>query len=187
MSLRIRVTRFLLPIRMQKCPSVNTHNIFQSNFRIAARSFLNYLPTSMRYNLHIVARNFLNCPSIGIYHNLGIIVRNSLSYSLASIHHNLCIATHSSLSCPPTSIRYNLRITARNSSNCPLVGICCTLLLRSSSVPLPGKTISTNARVFQRGLLFLFVHWFNEGWCVEGGEIGEKVRSVGKVTKETRL
>jgi hypothetical protein len=49
-------------------------------------------------------------------------------------------------------------------------------------MPLLGKTISTDARV----LLFLFIHWFNEGCCVEGGgEIGEEVRSVGKVTKET--
>ncbi len=29
-------------------------------------------------------------------------------------------------------------------------------------------------------------HWFNEGCCVEGGEIGEEVHSVGKVTKETK-
>jgi hypothetical protein len=43
---------------------------------------------------------------------------------------------------------------------------------------LPGKTILADAWVFQRGLLFLFVHWFNEGCCVEGGEIGEEVRFV---------
>jgi len=48
-----------------------------------------------------------------------------------------------------------------------------------------GKTISVDARVLQRGLLFLFVHWFNEGCCVEGGEIGEEVCSVGKVTHPT--
>jgi len=29
-------------------------------------------------------------------------------------------------------------------------------------------------------------HWFNEGCCVEWGEIGEEVHSVGKVTKETK-
>ncbi len=29
-------------------------------------------------------------------------------------------------------------------------------------------------------------HWFNEGCCVEGGEIGEEVHSVGKITKETK-
>ncbi len=30
-------------------------------------------------------------------------------------------------------------------------------------------------------------HWFNEGCYVEGGgEIGEEVHSVGKVTKETK-
>ncbi len=51
---------------------------------------------------------------------------------------------------------------------------------------LPGKTIPVDTRVFQRGLLFLFVHWFNEGCCVEGGEIGEEVHSMGKVTRETK-
>jgi hypothetical protein len=40
--------------------------------------------------------------------------------------------------------------------------------------------------VLQRGLLFLFVHWFNEGCCVEGGEISEEVRFVRKVTGETK-
>jgi hypothetical protein len=49
-------------------------------------------------------------------------------------------------------------------------------------VPLPGKTVLADARVLQRGLLFLFVHWFNEGCCVEGGEIGEEVDFMGKVT-----
>ncbi len=68
-----------------------------------------------------------------------------------------------------------------------MVGIRRTLLLKSSSVPLLSKTVLTDARVLQRGLLFLFVHWFNEGCCVEGGEIGEEVGSVGKVSKETRL
>jgi hypothetical protein len=53
--------------------------------------------------------------------------------------------------------------------SCLSTGIRCTLLLRSSKVPLSGKKISTNARVLQRGLLFLFVHWFNEGYCVMGG------------------
>ncbi len=38
-----------------------------------------------------------------------------------------------------------------------------------------------------KGFLFLFVHWFNEGCCVEGREIGEEVRFVVKVTKETHL
>jgi hypothetical protein len=68
-----------------------------------------------------------------------------------------------------------------------MAGIRRTLLLKSSSVPLLGKTVLTDTRVLQRGLLFLFVHWFNEGCCVEGGEIGEEVDSVGKVSKETRL
>jgi hypothetical protein len=48
-------------------------------------------------------------------------------------------------------------------------------------VPLLGKMVSMDTRVLQRGLLFLFVHWFNEG-CVEGREIGKEVRFVGKVT-----
>jgi hypothetical protein len=46
--------------------------------------------------------------------------------------------------------------------------------------------IPTNTWVLQKGLLFLFVHWFNDGCCVEGEEIGEEVRSVGKVTKESK-
>jgi hypothetical protein len=54
-------------------------------------------------------------------------------------------------------------------------------------MPLLGKTVPANARVFQRGLLFFCVHRFNEGYCVKGGEIGEEVCSVGKVTRETRL
>jgi hypothetical protein len=61
------------------------------------------------------------------------------------------------------------------------------LLLKSSNVPLPGKTVSADAWILQRGLLFLFVHWFKEGCCVEGGEISEEVRSMGKVTRETWL
>jgi hypothetical protein len=110
-SLTIRITRFLLPIGMQKRSGINMHSIFQSNLRIIA------------------------CSSL----------------------------------------------------SCPLAGIHRTLLRRLSSVLLPGKTVLANARVFQKGLLFLFIHWFNEGYCVEGGEIGEEVRSVGKVTRETRL
>jgi hypothetical protein len=30
--------------------------------------------------------------------------------------------------------------------------------------------VPTNAQVLQKGLLFLFVYWFNEGCCVEGGD-----------------
>ncbi len=52
-------------------------------------------------------------------------------------------------------------------------------------MPLLGKTVRADAQVLQRGLLFFFVHWFNEGCSLEGGEIGEMVRSVGKVTRET--
>jgi len=61
--------------------------------------------------------------------------------------------------------------------SCLPVGIYRTLLLKSNSVPLPSKTIPTDARVLQKGLLFLFVHWFNESFYVEGEEIGEEVRS----------
>ncbi len=53
-------------------------------------------------------------------------------------------------------------------------------------MPLLRKTVPTDTQVVQWCLLSLFVHWFNEGCCVEGGEIGEEVRSVGKVTKETK-
>jgi hypothetical protein len=61
------------------------------------------------------------------------------------------------------------------------------LLLRSNNMHLSGKMILANTRVFQRGFLFLLVHWFNEGCCVEGGEIGEEVYSVGKVIGEMHL
>jgi hypothetical protein len=47
--------------------------------------------------------------------------------------------------------------------------------------------VPVDTQVLQRGLLFLFIHWFNEDCYVERGEIGEKARSVGKVTKEMRL
>jgi hypothetical protein len=53
--------------------------------------------------------------------------------------------------------------------NCPSADIYCTLLFRSSIVPFPSKTVPMDMRVLQRGLLFLFVHWFNDGYCVEGG------------------
>jgi hypothetical protein len=99
---------------------------------------------------------------------------------------NLRIAAPNSLSCPPVNIYCNLRIVAHTSLSWLLAGIRRTLFLKSNNVPLPGKTIPANAQVLQRGLLFLFVHWFNEG-CVEGGEIGEEVCSVEKVTRETCL
>jgi hypothetical protein len=35
-----------------------------------------------------------------------------------------------------------------------------------------------DAWIFQRGLFFLFVHWFNEDCCVEGGKISEEVLFV---------
>jgi hypothetical protein len=66
----------------------------------------------------------------------------------------------------------------QNSPSCPPAGIRYTLLLKLSNVPLPGKMILTNTWVLQRGLLFLFVHWFNEGYYVERGEKGEEVRSL---------
>jgi len=43
------------------------------------------------------------------------------------------------------------------------------LFLKSNSVLLSGKTISTDTHVLQKDLLFLFIHWFNEGCCVEWG------------------
>jgi len=129
-SLTICVMHFLLPIGMQKRPSISMCSIFQSNLRIAA---------------------------------------------------------HSSLSCPPAGIHCNLHITAHTFLNCPPTGIRHTLLLRSNNMPLPSKIVPVDVRILQRGLLFLFVHWFNEGCCVEGREIGEKVCFVRKVTRETRL
>jgi hypothetical protein len=80
--------RFLLPIGMQKHPSVNTRNIFQSN---------------------------------------------------------MCIVVHSSLSCPSSGIWCNPGITACSSLSCSPASIYRTLLLRSSSVPLSGKTVPTDA------------------------------------------
>jgi hypothetical protein len=81
----------------------------------------------------------------------------------------LHIVMRSSLSCPPAGIRHNLHITVRSSLSYPLVGICRTLLVRLSSVPFLRNTISKDVQVLQRGLLFLFIHWINEGYCVEGG------------------
>ncbi len=129
-SLTICVTRFLLPIGMQKHPSISMCSIFQSNLRIAARSSLSCPPAGIHCNLHITAHTFLNCPPAGIRH---------------------------------------------------------MLLLRSNNVPFLSKIVPVDAWILQRGLLFLFVHWFNEGCCVEGKEIGEKVCFVRKVTRETRL
>ncbi len=100
---------------------------------------------------------------------------------------NLHIVVRSSLSCPPGGIRCNPGIVARSSLSCSPASIRHTLFLRSSSMPLPGKTVPANGRALQRGLLFLFVHCFSENCCVEGGEIGEEVCSVGKVSEETHL
>jgi hypothetical protein len=100
-------------------------------------------------NLHITAHSSLSCPSI-------------------SIRRNLCIATHSSLNYSPAGIWCNLRIVVWTSLSCPLISICHTLLLKSNNMPLPSKTLLADTQVLQRGLLFLFVHWFNEGCCVEG-------------------
>jgi hypothetical protein len=97
---------------------------------------------------------------------------------------NLRIAMCSSLTCPLAGICHNLRIAACTSLSCPPAGIHRTLLFRSSNVPLPGKTVPADTRVLQRGLLFLFVHWLNEGCCVEGGELGEAVRFMWKVTRK---
>ncbi len=167
-GLTIHVTHFLLPIGMQKPTCVSMHNIFQSNLRITARSSLNWSSTNIHHNLRIIVRNSLSCPPAGIRRNLRVV-------------------SCSSLSCPPTGICRNMCITAHSSLSCLPIGICRILLFRLNSMPISGKTVSANTRVFQRGFLFLFVHWFNEGCCVEGGEIGEEVRYVGKVTRETHL
>jgi hypothetical protein len=53
-------------------------------------------------------------------------------------------------------------------------------------VPLPSKTVSTDVQALQRGLLFLFVIGLMRVVVLKGGEIGEEVHSVGKVTKETK-
>ncbi len=75
---------------------------------------------------------------------------------------NMCIVVCNSLIYPPGGIRCNLCILVRSSLNCSPAGIRRTLLLRSSNVPFPSKTVPADVRAFQRGLLFLFVHWFNE-------------------------
>jgi len=53
-------------------------------------------------------------------------------------------------------------------------------------VPLPSKTILADMRALPRGLLFLFVIGLMRVVVLKGGEIGEEVHSVGKVTKETK-
>jgi hypothetical protein len=110
--------------------------------------------------------------------NLRITTHNSLSCLPTGIHHNLCIVARNFLSCPSTGILRNLRIVAHNSLSYPPVGIRRTLVLKSNNMPFPSKMVLADMWVLQKGLLFLFVHWFNEGCCVERGEIGEEVRSV---------
>jgi hypothetical protein len=138
-NLTIYVMRFLLPIRMQKRPGISMRNIFQNNLCIIEHNSLSYLPVGICHNLHIAMRNSLSRPSAGICRNLHIAARNSLS-------------------CPSVGIHRNLRIATHNSVSYPLAGIRRTLLLKSSNVPLLGKTVPTNTRVLQKGLLFLFVH-----------------------------
>jgi hypothetical protein len=53
------------------------------------------------------------------------------------------------------NIRCNLRIATHNFESCPLAGIRCMLLLKSTSVPFPGKTVSEDAQVFQGPPLLL--------------------------------
>ncbi len=53
-------------------------------------------------------------------------------------------------------------------------------------MPLPSKTVPADVRAFPRGLLFLFVIGLMRVVVLKGGEIGEEVHSVGKVTKETK-
>jgi hypothetical protein len=107
--------------------------------------------------------------SLTIYVTCFLLPIGMQKHSSVSTHNisqsNLCIATCSSLNCPLAGIHHNLRIVTHSSLSYPPIGIHRTLFLRSSSVPLPGKTVLMD----MRGLLFLFVHWFNEGCCVEGG------------------
>jgi hypothetical protein len=119
-------------------------------------------------NLCIATHSSLSCSSLCIRRNLCIAARSSLSYPLVSICCNLRIITRISLNSPPIGIRHNLRIATRNSLSYPSANIRCTLLLRLSSMPLLGKMVPTDARVLQKGLFFLFVHWFNEDCSVEG-------------------
>jgi hypothetical protein len=58
MSLMIRVTRFLLLIKMQKPLGVSTRNIFQRNLHIDTRSFLSYSPVGICRNLRITTQLF---------------------------------------------------------------------------------------------------------------------------------
>jgi hypothetical protein len=69
-SLKIRVTHLLLPIRMQKRPGNSTRNIFQSNLHIVTHISLSYQPTSICRNLHITARSSLNCSLSSIHRTL---------------------------------------------------------------------------------------------------------------------
>jgi hypothetical protein len=139
------------------------------NLCIIMRSSLSCPPVGIHYNLRITTHNSLSCPSICICHNLRVNARNSLSCPSVCIRCNLRIATRSSLSYLSTSICCTVRIAARNSLNYPLTSIHHTLLLKSSSMLLSGKMVSTDAWVLQRGILLLFVHWFNEGCCVDRG------------------
>ncbi len=58
----------------------------------------------------------------------------------------------------------------KNSKSCPSADIRRIMLFRLNSVPLPRKMVLVDAKVLQRGLFFFFVHWFNEGYCVEEGD-----------------
>jgi hypothetical protein len=50
----------------------------------------------------------------------------------------------------------------------------------------PGQDDSGGRAGLPKGPPLPLHHWFNEGFCVKGGEIGEEVYSLGKVTKETK-
>jgi hypothetical protein len=90
-SLTIHVTHFLLPMGMQKRPSVSARSIFQSNLRITAHNSLSYLLAGIRRNLRIATHTFLSCPPIGIRRNLHITAHTSLSCSPAGICHTLLL------------------------------------------------------------------------------------------------
>jgi hypothetical protein len=79
-SLTIHVTCFLLPIKMQKRPSISTRSIFRRNLH----SSLNCPPTNIRCNLRIAMRNSLSCPSAGICRNLRITAHRLASVTICA-------------------------------------------------------------------------------------------------------
>jgi hypothetical protein len=100
---------------------------------------------------------------------------------------NLHITACNSLSCMLAGICRNSHNTACNSLSCPLAGIRCMLFLKLSNVLLSGKRLwrmhgSSKGASFSSSFIGLM-----KVVVLRGGEIGEEVCSVGKVTRETRL